>query len=280
LKPNLTLNFGLRNDMVGDDHDLNGAYANASPANLWGPTTVGAFFQPGTLGGIANPTFNSHVHAYATQWVNLQPAAALAWSPKFGGFLGNILPDGKTVIRTGWSKRMYQEGAQNFWAYASNQGSFFFQSGSAVPDTTGALGTFQPGTVKLGQTLPQYALFPTTWAPTLPESTLSFNSSFWAMNPNIRQPYVEQWNFGIERQIGAGTALEVRYVGNEGQHAWFNTGSSPSSKTPRAIWPSARPPARATHSPTRAWPDRLRFPSLPRHSAPLPVRSTPNSPPN
>jgi hypothetical protein len=222
LRPNLTLNFGLRNDMVGDDHDLNGAYANASPANLWGPTTVGAIFQPGTLGGIANPTFNSHVHAYNTQWVNLQPAAALAWSPKFGGFLGNILPDGKTVIRTGWSKRMYQEGAQNFWAYASNQGSFFFQQGSLSADTTGAVGTFQPGSLHLGQTLPQYALFPTTWAPTLPESTLSFNSSFWAMNPNIRQPYVEQWNFGIERQIGAGTALEVRYVGNEGQHAWFN----------------------------------------------------------
>ncbi len=222
IKPNLTLNFGFRNDIVGDDHDLNGAYANASPANLWGPTTVGAIFQPGTLGGIANPTFNSHVHAYATQWVNAQPAAALAWSPKIGGFLGKILPDGKTVIRTGWSKRMYQEGAQNFWAYASNSGSFFFQSGSAVPDTTGAVGTFLPGSLKLGQTLPQYALFPQTWASNLPESTLSFNSSFWAMNPNIRQPYVEQWNFGIERQIGAGSALEVRYVGNEGQHAWFN----------------------------------------------------------
>ncbi|MBZ5620805.1 MAG: hypothetical protein LAQ69_19070 [Acidobacteriia bacterium] len=208
--------------MVGDDHDLNGAYANATPANLWGPTPVGAIFQPGNLGGIQNPTFNSHVHAYNTQWINLQPAAALAWSPKFGGFLGKILPDGKTVFRTGWSKRMYQEGAQNFWAYASNQGSFFFQQGQAVPDTTGAIGTYKPGSLSLGQPLPQYALFPTTWAPNLPESTLSFNSSFFAMNPNIRQPYVEQWNFGIERQLGAGTALEVRYVGNLGMHGWMS----------------------------------------------------------
>ena len=224
LRPNLTLNFGLRNDMVGDDHDLNGAYASASPANLWGPTPVGAIFQPGNLsGGIANPTFNSHVHAYNTQWINLQPAAALAWSPKFGGFLGNILPDGKTVIRTGWSKRMYQEGAQNFWAFASNQGSFFFQQGNLSADTTGAVGTFQPGSLHLGQTLPQYALFPQTWAATLPESSLSFGgNSLFAMNPNIRQPYVEQWNFGIERQIGAGTALEVRYVGNMGQHGWMS----------------------------------------------------------
>jgi len=223
IKPNLTLNVGIRNDMVGDDHDLNGAYASASPADLWGPTPVGAIFQPGKLGGVANPMFHSHVHAYNTQWINLQPAAALAWSPKFEGFLGRILPEGKTVVRTGWSKRMYQEGAQNFWAYASNQGSFFFQFGTAQPDTTGAIGTFQPGSLKLGQPLPPYALFPTTWAPDLPQSSLSFGgNSFFAMNPNIRQPYVEQWNFGIERQLGSGTALEVRYVGNMGMHGWMS----------------------------------------------------------
>jgi hypothetical protein len=223
LRPNLTLNFGFRNDMVGDDHDLNGAYASANPANLWGPTPVGDIFQPGTLGGIQNPVFNSHVHAYNTQWINAQPAAAIAWSPNTSGFLGSLLPTGKTVIRTGWSKRMYQEGAQNFWAYASNSGSFFFQSGSLSPDTDGAIGTFQPGTLHLGQTLPPYATFPQTWAPTLPESSLSFGgNSLYSMNPHIRQPYVEQWNFGIERQVGSSSALEVRYVGNESQHGWMS----------------------------------------------------------
>ena len=63
------------------------------------------------------------------------------------------------------------------------------------------MGTFAPGSLTLGQPLPPYALFPTTWAPTLPASTLTFGNSFFAMNPNIRQPYTEQWNFGIERQI-------------------------------------------------------------------------------
>ena len=129
---------------------------------------------------------------------------------------------GKTVIRTGWSLRNYQEGAQNFWAFASNSGSFFFQSGSLTPDTTGAVGTFTPGSLALGQALPPYALFPTTWASTLPASTLTFGNSFFAMNPNIRQPYTEQWNFGIERQLNQGSALEVRYVGNEAQHIWFS----------------------------------------------------------
>ena len=84
------------------------------------------------------------------------------------------------------------------------------------------MGTFQPGSLSLGQSLPPYALFPTTWAKTLPASTLTFGNSFFAMNPNIRQPYVENWNFGIERQLARGSALEVRYVGNEAHHTWFS----------------------------------------------------------
>ncbi|HLK63395.1 MAG TPA: carboxypeptidase-like regulatory domain-containing protein [Bryobacteraceae bacterium] len=223
LSSNLTVNFGLRWDIVGDDHDVNGAYSSpASVGDFWGPTPVGAIFQPGTLGGVANPQFTAKVHAYKTSWVNPQPAIALAWSPQTDGFLGKIFPTGKTVIRTGWSLRNYQEGSQNFWAFASNSGAFFFQSGSLTADTTGAVGTFQPGSLTLGQALPPYALFPTAWAPTLPASTLTFGNSFFAINPNIRQPYTEQWNFGIERQLGRGNALEVRYVGNMAQHVWFS----------------------------------------------------------
>ncbi len=223
LASNLTLNYGLRWDFVGDDHDVNGGYSSpASVADFWGPTPVGAIFQPGTLGGVANPQFTAKVHAYKSSWVNPQPAIALAWSPQAEGFLGKILPAGKTVIRTGWSLRNYQEGAQNFWAFASNSGAFFFQSGNLTADTSGALGTFAPGSLSLGQALPPYALFPTAWASTLPASTLTFGNSFFAMNPNIRQPYTEQWNFGIERQLNRGSALEVRYVGNEAQHIWFS----------------------------------------------------------
>jgi hypothetical protein len=223
LTSNLTLNFGLRWDIVGDDHDVNGAYSSPTTiGDFWGPTPVGAIFQPGNLGGVQNPSFTAKVHAYNTSWVNPSPAIALAWSPHFDGLLGKILPSGKTVIRTGYSLRSYQEGAQNFWAFASNSGSFFFQQGSLTADTSGAIGTFQPGSLKLGQALPPYSLFPTTWASTLPESTLTFNSSFFAMNPNIKQPYVEQRNFGIQRQLGSGSALEVRYVGNLALHTWFS----------------------------------------------------------
>jgi hypothetical protein len=203
---------------------VNGAYSSpTSVADFWGPTPVGDIFQPGTLGGVQNPTFQARVHAYHTSWKNPQPAIGIAWSPQAGGFLGKIFPHDKTVIRAGWSLRNYQEGAQNFWAFASNQASFFFQAGTLTADTSGAAGTFQPGSLSLGQQLPSFGLFPTAWAPTLPASILTFGSnSFFAMNPNIRQPYVEQRNFGIERQLGRGSAIEVRYVGNLALHTWFS----------------------------------------------------------
>ena len=136
--------------------------------------TVGAIFQPGALGGVQNPVFTAKKHAYNTTWKNFSPAIALAWASQSTGILGKILPPGKTVIRAGWSLRYYQEGAQNFWAFASNSGSFFFQQGSLAPDTDGAVGTFTPGSLSLGQALPPYALFPTAWAKTLPASTLTF----------------------------------------------------------------------------------------------------------
>lgn len=223
IKPNLTLNYGLRWDIYGDDHDVNGGYSSpASVADFWGPTPVGAIFQPGNLGGVQNPTFTAKVHVYKTKWVNPEPAIGLNWSPQFEGFLDRIFPKNKTVLKAGYSLRNYTEGAQNFWAYASNQGAFFYQFGNLTADTSGSLGTFKPGSLTLGQALPAYNLTPPQWAATVPASQLWGGNSFFAMNPNIRYPYVEQYNLGIQREIASGTVLEVRYAGNMSMHSWMS----------------------------------------------------------
>jgi hypothetical protein len=39
-------------------------------------------------------------------------------------------------------------------------------------------------------------------------------NGLWTFDPNLRVPYVQQWSFGIEREIARDTALEIRYVGN------------------------------------------------------------------
>ena len=224
LRPNLTLNYGLRWDIVGDDHDVNGGYSTLHTlGDLWGPTPVGAPFQPGNLAGVSNPVFQAGVHAYNTSYLNPSPAIAIAWSPsRTDGLLGKLVGKDKTVIRAGYSLRHYQEGAQNFWAFASNSGQFFFQQGSATPGTTNGVGSFVAGSLAFGDPLPQYQLTPSAYAKTVPASNLALSgSSFYGMNPNIVQPYVEQWNFGIQRQIASGSAIEVRYVGNLSLHQWL-----------------------------------------------------------
>jgi hypothetical protein len=223
LRPNLTLSYGLRMDVVGDDHDVNGGYSTLRTlGDLYGPTPVGAVNQPGNLGGVANPQFQAGVHVYNTK-VNFSPALAVAWSPSgSAGFGGRLLGANKTVIRAGYSLRHYTEGAQNFWAFASNSGQFFFQQGQTNPGTTNGVGSFVAGSLTFGDPLPPYQLSPTAYSKIVPASNLSLSgSSFWGMNPNIRQPYVEQWNFGIQRAIGSGSAVEVRYVGNLALHQWL-----------------------------------------------------------
>ena len=222
LRPDLTLNFGFRWELIGDDYDKDGAYTSArSLADVYGPTTLGAEFQPGALGGIAVPEFVARQHTYNPMYKNPQPAFALAWNPSAdSGILGHLLGHGKTVIRTGYSLRVYQEGAQNYWAFASG-GLFFYQQGTANPDPTQTgPGYYKPGSLFLGNALPQYLLNPTTWAPTIP-ATNSFGSSFNTINPNIRSPYIQAWNFGIQRELPGGNALEVNYVGNLTLHSWL-----------------------------------------------------------
>jgi hypothetical protein len=223
LRPNLTLNYGIRWDMVGNNYDKDGAYSSAkTPADLWGPTPIGAMFQPGVLGGVGEPTFIARKHVYKTSWVNPQPAFAIAWNPKAeSGILGKLIGTDKTVIRTGYSLRNYQEGAQNFWAFASNSGAFFYQYGYLTADTSATgPGYFRPGTLTYGDPLPEFRFNPDKWAPEVKGSQM-FGSSFYTMNPNIRQPYVQQWNFGIQRILPGGNALEVRYVGNLTLHSWL-----------------------------------------------------------
>ena len=187
-----------------------------------GPTPVGAFFQPGNLGGVDMPQFVARTHVYNTAWKNPQPAVAIAWNPSASsGILGKLIGTGKTVIRTGYSIRNYQEGAQNFWALASG-GLFFYQSGTLTPDPSlTADGYFKPGSLTYGDALPPYLLTPNTWAPTINADQM-FGRTYNTINPNIRQPYVQQWNFGVQRELPGGNALEVNYLGNLTLHSWLS----------------------------------------------------------
>ena len=58
-----------------------------------------------------------------------------------------------------------------------------------------------------------------------------FNQVQWFYDPHLRNPYSEQWNFGVQREINASTTLDVNYVGS-GSHrtnvgGYYNTDLTP-----------------------------------------------------
>jgi hypothetical protein len=46
------------------------------------------------------------------------------------------------------------------------------------------------------------------------------NNALWAINPDLRIPYVQQWSFGYEREITRNMAFEVRYAANRAVKVW------------------------------------------------------------
>ena len=59
-----------------------------------------------------------------------------------------------TVIRAGFGLRNFTEPYQFFWDEASDYGSFFYQFFNLTANTSGQPGTFAPGSLSLGNTLP------------------------------------------------------------------------------------------------------------------------------
>ena len=59
IKPNFTLNYGLRWDFTGDDHDLKNVYESVTLDGVWGPSGAGNEFKPGVLTGESKPAVRS-----------------------------------------------------------------------------------------------------------------------------------------------------------------------------------------------------------------------------
>ena len=236
IRPNLTLNFGLRWDFTGADKDLSKLYHSASPAAIFGPSGINNLFNPGAFtsdpNGL-NPMLTQNPNPYNGWNVAPQPAFGFAWNPRGRGNL---------VVRGGFSLRKFTEPQQYVWNQASDYGSFYYQSFFLNANTTGVPGTFAPGSLSISDFNPSvavsnptqafspyvYGLAPATFQKSEAASDFTFLAppGLNGMNPKIQQPYTESWNFGVQRQLGESRALEVRYVGSVSQRQWLNINPS------------------------------------------------------
>ncbi|MCI0392457.1 MAG: carboxypeptidase regulatory-like domain-containing protein [Acidobacteria bacterium] len=224
----LTLNYGLRWDFQGDNFNTNDIYTSPTLLDLFGPSGAAAggdnspnLFNPGSLPGIANPAIYQRSHAYSRDYHNPGPHIGVAWNPSFqNGWLGRLFGDRETVFRGGYSVSYYSEGLLNFTNNAGNNPGLR-QSGNLVPGVD-----FPAGSLRLGDPLPAFNLFPRSFSFPLPLSNFAFsNTAIATIDPNIKAPYVQTWSASIQRELKQGSVLEVRYAGNRGVRLWhtFNT---------------------------------------------------------
>jgi len=235
VRPNFTLNYGLRWDFTAADKDLSNLYHSASTEAIWGPSGIGNLFNPGSLKGDMNPMLSQISQPYNNWNVAPQPAIGIAWNPsRDSGFLGKVMGGDRTVIRAGFSLRKITEPQQYVWNQASDYGSFYYQAFALNANTSGSPGTFAPGSLSISSFNPTasdptqafgipYILSPKNFLKSEPVSDFTFlgGPGLNGMQYNIQQPYTESWNLGIQRQLGQSRALEVRYVGSLSLRQWL-----------------------------------------------------------
>lgn len=211
-RQNLTLTLGMRWEFIGVPTLPNGLGLQLTNFNdINGVSGPGNLFNPGVLGNSSSvPTLdfvsgNTGRPLYNNDWNNFAPFFGFAYSPNFkSGLLGRLLGSGgKSSIRGGYSISYLRDGL----TVVSNALGFNAGLAQTVNNATptGVL-------TQAGVALP-VATFST---PITAAENLLLNSAsvLSALDPNLRTPYVQQWSFGIEREIGSNTAFEVRYVGN------------------------------------------------------------------
>ncbi len=189
IRPSVTLNFGLRWEFHGVPGEANGlALLPTGPAGaVLDPNATVDFAGAGT-----GRTF------FQNDWNNLAPQVGIAWKP-FG--------DPKTVLRAGFGLNYVIDNNMTTVrnALAGNDGL------SQGVYLTGLTGTVSGGGIT-PVPVPTFEIPRTARDGILMDPT----AALFTIDPDLRVPYVQQWNIGIQREILPDLGLEVRYVGNHG----------------------------------------------------------------
>src|SRR5262245_34266531 len=204
IRPDLTLNYGLRWQFDGDIHSGNELLSQPSGANFYGPST--GLYQPGVLSNNQNPVFDLVVHPYKRDYVNPAPNFGFAWNPSSerAGFLGKFLGDRKTVIRGAYSITFYNEGLNSI-SNSLSGGQGFQQTGTFANGVN-----FKPGTLDLRGPAPVIPVCPATFGFPISQGCFQAAVAGNYINPNIVSPYVQNWSLGIQRQLTKDITLEDR----------------------------------------------------------------------
>lgn len=215
VRRNFTLNYGVRWEFQGVPYETKGVAIQPVGGidGLYGISGRDNLFAPGSLKGQPTTAIDfvngdTGIKLYENDWNNFAPFIGIAYSPDFQSGPMNWLfgAEGKSSIRAGYSISYLQDG----FTVVSNA----LGTGTTNPGLIQTAANNVPTGVLTGAGVslvtPTFAI-PTTDAANF---LINNNNSLWTFDPNLRTPYVQQWSFGIEREIANNTAFELRYVGN------------------------------------------------------------------
>ena len=223
VSPTLTLNYGLRWEFTGVMTNTNNTFMAPLVTDLLEPSA--APFQPGVFASDAHiPAIAQRSVTYAPDHINPAPNFGLAWNPHPGpGLLRKFLGESNSVIRASYGIAYFDEGLNGFYWTNTNAGNWQQISASAGAQ-------FTPGSLTLQSPDPTFLVAPAKFTPPFSEYQFAFQGYDVSTNagqsngpnqlPTMRNPYVQTWNFGIQRELSRSTVMEVRYVGNKTTHKW------------------------------------------------------------
>ena len=211
LKSNFTLHVGLRWDYYGVPWEGDGRLGTVvgGSSALFGVSgsTMGALFNPGvenlnnltSLQLIGKNSPNPNQEPWSKQFHNFAPVIGMTWSLPWLG-------RNKTIFRAGYGI-----------AYERFTQVLFDQLYGYSAPGLGQAETYAPTVYQNLKT----ALLPIS--PTgAPLTTVPINDSnsstqtILVADSGMRQPYIQNWNASLGREIRPGLILDVRYVGSKG----------------------------------------------------------------
>jgi hypothetical protein len=246
LSRSVTLSLGVRYEFFGLPEEVNGRIGNVDlEAVTDTENPVNAFIVPSNVQNTGFEAIDTAIAASrkvenkhtlkGQDWNNVAPRVGFAWTPGI---------DDKLVVRGGYGIFYDRPSAAFINTVFSNYPFLREQEvtfpGSAVPlngawsqqDPTfpfnrylpnkivraaGAGGTYQirDGTnVTRGADGTLNPIDPATGLPT--RGNIAETFEFRAVDRDLHTPWVQQYNFGIQRELGANLMMEVRYVGSKG----------------------------------------------------------------
>jgi hypothetical protein len=212
----LTLNLGLRWEGMAQSHEANNFMSNLLGNGDSHDLPPMVFIHPSATPNIGTPGVSNCTFLHCMDKKDFAPRFGFAWDT-FG--------DQKTVVSGGFG--IYYDRVSNQTLLQSGGGYPFNEAIAASPFSVtpetpfAALPPDSDFPLTAPVVVPTLTAFDgTTGAPIFSPASGAADGSldqfFFFGVRNLHAPYVEQWNFGIEREVAKQWVLEVRYVGTHG----------------------------------------------------------------